>query len=60
MLAPSLSACRATDQHSASPLDGGELPADMSQQKREKAMSYQKALRQQVGHVHLAASLPIA
>ncbi|TNN88915.1 Centrosome and spindle pole associated protein 1 [Liparis tanakae] len=46
--APSLPACRATDQQGASPLDGGELPADKSQQKREKAMSYQKALRQQI------------
>ncbi|XP_034415606.1 centrosome and spindle pole associated protein 1 [Cyclopterus lumpus] len=38
----------ASDQHSASPLDGGELPAEKSQQRRERALSYQNALMQQI------------
>ncbi|XP_068438170.1 centrosome and spindle pole-associated protein 1 isoform X4 [Clinocottus analis] len=46
--APSLSAYRANEQYSASPLDGGELPADKSQRRREKALIYQQALRQQI------------
>ncbi|XP_075937023.1 centrosome and spindle pole-associated protein 1 isoform X2 [Anarhichas minor] len=46
--APSLSAPRATEQHSASPLDVGELSADRSKQRRAKALSHQEALRQQI------------
>ncbi|XP_044031547.1 centrosome and spindle pole-associated protein 1 isoform X2 [Siniperca chuatsi] len=37
----------ATDQHRASPLDVGELDADKSK-RRECALSYQEALRQQI------------
>ncbi|XP_070709443.1 centrosome and spindle pole-associated protein 1 [Pempheris klunzingeri] len=36
-----------TYQHRASPLNG-ELPADKSKQRRERAQSYQEALRQQI------------
>ncbi|KAM6908109.1 centrosome and spindle pole-associated protein 1 [Lycodopsis pacificus] len=46
--APSLSAPSATEQHSASPLAVGELSADQSKQRREKALSHQEALRQQI------------
>ncbi|XP_068588339.1 centrosome and spindle pole-associated protein 1-like isoform X2 [Cebidichthys violaceus] len=38
----------ATEQHSVSPLDVGELSADQSKQRREKALSHQEALRQQI------------
>ncbi|XP_040922248.1 centrosome and spindle pole-associated protein 1 [Toxotes jaculatrix] len=38
----------ATDQHRASPLGVGELPTDKSKQRRESALSYQEALRQQI------------
>ncbi|XP_050922574.1 centrosome and spindle pole-associated protein 1 isoform X1 [Lates calcarifer] len=38
----------ATDQHRASPLDVGELHEEKSKQRRESALSYQEALRQQI------------
>nr|XP_020455583.1 centrosome and spindle pole-associated protein 1 isoform X2 [Monopterus albus] len=38
----------AHDQHRASLLDVGEVPADRSKQKRESALSYPEALRQQI------------
>ncbi|XP_059182691.1 centrosome and spindle pole-associated protein 1 isoform X2 [Centropristis striata] len=38
----------ATDQHRASPLDFGEHPEEKSKQRREIALSYQEALRQQI------------
>ena len=43
-----LSARRAADGHRVAALDVGELPVDMSKQRRESALSYQEALRQQV------------
>ena len=45
-----LCASRATDQHRASPLVVGELPAEKSKQRRETARCYQEALKQQVRH----------
>ncbi|KAM7369940.1 hypothetical protein PAMP_011228 [Pampus punctatissimus] len=39
---------RATDHHRASPLIVGELSADISMQRRESAINYQEALRQQI------------
>uniref|UniRef100_A0A3B4UNE3 Centrosome and spindle pole associated protein 1 n=1 Tax=Seriola dumerili TaxID=41447 RepID=A0A3B4UNE3_SERDU len=38
----------ATDQYRASPLDVGEFPVDKSKQRKESALSYQEALRQQI------------
>ncbi|XP_067434660.1 centrosome and spindle pole associated protein 1 isoform X1 [Thunnus thynnus] len=38
----------ATDHHRASPLVFGELSADNSKQRRESAMNYQEALKQQI------------
>lgn len=41
---------RATDQPIVPPYAVGELPADNSQWRRQKALSHQEALRQQVPH----------
>ncbi|XP_071341370.1 centrosome and spindle pole-associated protein 1 [Trachinotus anak] len=38
----------AAGQYRASPLDVGEFPVDKSKQRRENALSYQEALRQQI------------
>ncbi|XP_036934487.1 centrosome and spindle pole-associated protein 1 isoform X2 [Acanthopagrus latus] len=45
---PPLRPAEATDQHRSSPLHFGELPEDKARQRRESALIYQEALRQQI------------
>ncbi|XP_030253670.1 centrosome and spindle pole-associated protein 1 isoform X2 [Sparus aurata] len=45
---PPLRPAEATDQRRSSPLHVGELPEDKAKQRRESALIYQEALRQQI------------